>query len=57
MDDWRLALVEAGHSLAGVTKDLQHFCLSEARLQTLVHQVHHLTACNKPGRAYNGFGN
>lgn len=45
MDDWRLALVEAGHSLAGVTEDLQHLCLSEACLQTLVHQVHHLAPC------------
>lgn len=35
--DGRLALVKLGNSLAGVTEDLQHFGLREARLQPLVH--------------------
>lgn len=35
--DGRLALVKLGNSLAGVTEDLQHFGLGEARLQPLIH--------------------
>lgn len=42
VDDGGLALVQPGHSLAGVTEDLQDLALSEAGLQALVHQVHHL---------------
>lgn len=35
--DGRLALVKLGNSLAGVTEDLQHLGLGEARLQPLIH--------------------
>lgn len=44
VDDWRLALVQLGDGVTGVTEDRQHLSLSEARLQPLVHQVDHLTA-------------
>lgn len=43
VDDGSLALVQPGHGLAGVAEDLQHLALSEAGLQALVHQVHHLS--------------
>lgn len=39
-----LALVQLGDGVAGIAEDLQHLSLGEARLQSLVHQVDHLTA-------------
>lgn len=43
VDDRRLALMQAGHGLAGVTEDVEDLCLTEAHIQPLVHLLHHLT--------------
>lgn len=45
MDYGSFELVQTCHSLTRVTEDLERFLLAEARLQTLVHKVHHLTTC------------
>lgn len=47
VDDGRLALVQAGHSLAGVTEDVEDLSLTEAHIQPLVHLLHHLTRCRR----------
>lgn len=47
VDNWRLALVQAGHGLAGVTEDVQDLGLTEAHIQPLVHLLHHLTRCRR----------
>lgn len=43
VDDGSLALVQLGDGVTGVAEDLQHLGLGKARLQSLVHQVDHLT--------------
>lgn len=45
MDYGSFELVQTCHCLTRVTEDLERFLLAEARLQTLVHKVHHLTTC------------
>jgi len=45
VDDGCLALVQARNSITRVTEDLQHLSLSEAGLQPLIHQIHHLSPC------------
>ena len=47
MDDGCLALVQAGHCLTGITKDVEDLRLTEAHIQPLVHLLHHLTRCTK----------
>jgi len=55
VDDGRLALVQAGHSLAGVTEDVEHLGLAEAHVQPLVHLLHHLALCRGEERERNSF--
>lgn len=42
VDNRGFALMQAGNSLTGITKYLEHFVLCKACLQALVHQVYHL---------------
>lgn len=39
--------MEAGNSLTGITKYLEHFVLCKTCLQALVHQVDHLASCEE----------
>lgn len=45
MDDGRLALVQAGHGLAGVAEDVEDLGLAEAHVEPLVHLLDHLASC------------
>ena len=49
MDDGRLALVQAGHSLTGVTEHVENLHLGEPCSQPLVHLLHHLTSWGGEG--------
>lgn len=49
MDDGRLALVQAGHGLAGVTEDVEDLGLAEAHVEPLVHLLDHLARCGWGG--------
>lgn len=44
VDYRRFTLMQPGDGFAGVAEDLQDLALREARLQALVHQVHHLAS-------------
>lgn len=56
VDDGCLALVQAGHSLARVTEDMEDLGLAEAHVQPLVHLLHHLTCCSgERWRSASGF--
>lgn len=43
VDDGCLALVQAGHGLAGITEDVKYLSLTEANIQPLVHLLYYLT--------------
>lgn len=45
MNNGRLALVKAGHSLTRVTEDMEDLGLAKAHVEPLVHLLHHLTCC------------
>lgn len=49
MDDGRLALVQAGHGLAGVAEDVEDLGLAEAHVEPLVHLLDHLARCKRGG--------
>lgn len=54
MDDGRLALVQAGHGLAGVAEDVEDLGLAEAHVQPLVHLLDHLARCGRRGGGVRG---
>lgn len=56
VDDGRLALVQAGHGLAGVAEDVQDLGLAEAHAQPLVHLLDHLARCGRTGGGVRGGG-
>lgn len=49
VDDGRLALVQAGHGLAGVAEDVEDLGLAEAHAEPLVHLFDHLARCGRGG--------
>lgn len=47
VDDGRLALVKAGHGLAGVAEDVEDLGLAKAHVEPLVHLLDHLARCGR----------
>lgn len=47
VDDGCLALVQAGHGLAGVAEDVEDLGLAEAHVEPLVHLLDHLARCGR----------
>lgn len=45
VDYGSFVLVETCDGLACIAEDLERFLFAEARLQALIHEIHHLTSC------------